>query len=184
MMPRPTCVPWRCERPPRRYSGRHPSPSGRLPRPVHARRNARRILGVRHRSEAYRLECGTWASCSTATVRRLPTVAERLTYLSKAARKALAPTHAARWRTKLAAAGPLTGKHGSIGYMQSTNAPPSTLVFVKKRIPAELNFHERLVSLPKERGLTQSVSIESSIPRNTMKEAPRRFPASDSGGSR
>jgi len=37
----------------------------------------------------------------------------------------------------------------------SANAPPSTLVFVKKRIPEELNFHERLVALRKERGLTQ-----------------------------
>jgi transcriptional regulator with XRE-family HTH domain len=42
----------------------------------------------------------------------------------------------------------------------STNAPPSTLVFVKKRIPPELNFHERLVSLRKERGLTQQTLSE------------------------
>jgi transcriptional regulator with XRE-family HTH domain len=140
----------------------------------------------------------------------------------------------------------------------STNTPSSTLVCVKKRIPAELNFHERLLSLRKERALTQqtlagmvgmhisqirryesgqsqptldairklavalSVSadmllfekdergpdddlklqfeaasrldpeekkivrsvIESIILRNTMKEAARRFPAADSGGSR
>jgi len=42
----------------------------------------------------------------------------------------------------------------------SANAPPSTLVFVKKRIPEELNFHERLVSLRKERGLTQQALAE------------------------
>jgi transcriptional regulator with XRE-family HTH domain len=42
----------------------------------------------------------------------------------------------------------------------SSNAPPSTLVFVKKRIPAELKFHERLVSLRKERGLTQQALAE------------------------
>lgn len=42
----------------------------------------------------------------------------------------------------------------------SANAPPSTLVFVKKRIPAELNFHERLASLRKERGLTQQALAE------------------------
>ena len=145
-----------------------------------------------------------------------------------------------------------------MGFLEgSTNAPPSTLVVVKKWIPAELNFHERLVTLRKDRGLTQqalaklvgmhisqirryesgqsqpaldairklavalSVSadmllfeegergpdddlklqfeavsrldpeekkiirsvIESIILRNTMKEATRRFTASDSGGS-
>jgi transcriptional regulator with XRE-family HTH domain len=42
----------------------------------------------------------------------------------------------------------------------SMNASPTTLVFVKKRIPAELNFHERLVSLRKERGLTQQALAE------------------------
>jgi transcriptional regulator with XRE-family HTH domain len=42
----------------------------------------------------------------------------------------------------------------------SMNAPPTTLVFVKKRIPAELNFHERLVTLRKERGLTQQALAE------------------------
>jgi transcriptional regulator with XRE-family HTH domain len=42
----------------------------------------------------------------------------------------------------------------------SANAPPSTLVFVKKRIPEELNFHERLVALRKERGLTQQALAE------------------------
>jgi len=40
------------------------------------------------------------------------------------------------------------------------NAPPTTLVFVKKRIPAELNFHKRLVTLRKERGLTQQALAE------------------------
>jgi len=39
-------------------------------------------------------------------------------------------------------------------------APPPTLLFVKKRIPAELNLHERLVSLRKERGLTQHAVAE------------------------
>jgi transcriptional regulator with XRE-family HTH domain len=42
----------------------------------------------------------------------------------------------------------------------SMNTPPSTLVFVKKRISAELNFHERLASLRKERGLTQQALAE------------------------
>jgi len=108
----------------------------------------------------------------------------------------------------------------------SLNAPPSTLVFVKKRIPAKLNFHERQVSLPKERGLQQALAehagmhisqirryesaadedlklqfeavsrlnkeeknlirsvMESTILRNTMKEAARHFTASGTGGSR
>src|SRR5271166_80337 len=42
----------------------------------------------------------------------------------------------------------------------SINAPPSTLVFVKKRVPAELNFHERLAALRKTRGLTQQALSE------------------------
>jgi len=37
----------------------------------------------------------------------------------------------------------------------SANAAPSTLVFVKKKTPAELSFNDRLVSLRKERVLTQ-----------------------------
>jgi transcriptional regulator with XRE-family HTH domain len=35
------------------------------------------------------------------------------------------------------------------------NEPPSTLVFVKKKIPAELNFNDRLAALRKERALTR-----------------------------
>ena len=42
----------------------------------------------------------------------------------------------------------------------SANAPPPTLVIVKKPIPAELNFLERLVSLRMERGLTQQAVAE------------------------
>jgi len=42
----------------------------------------------------------------------------------------------------------------------SINAPPSTLVFVMKRVPAELNFHERLAALRKTRGLTQQALSE------------------------
>jgi transcriptional regulator with XRE-family HTH domain len=42
----------------------------------------------------------------------------------------------------------------------SANAPPSTLVFVKKRVPEELKFHERLAALRKERGLTQLALAE------------------------
>jgi transcriptional regulator with XRE-family HTH domain len=45
-------------------------------------------------------------------------------------------------------------------HQASPNAIPGTLVFVKKRIPAELKFHERLVSLRKERGLTQQALAE------------------------
>lgn len=37
----------------------------------------------------------------------------------------------------------------------SVNALTDTLVFVKKKVPAALKFHERLVSLRKERSLTQ-----------------------------
>src|SRR5437588_464748 len=36
-----------------------------------------------------------------------------------------------------------------------TNAPPSTLVFVKRPAPVELDFHERLVAFRKKRRLTQ-----------------------------
>jgi transcriptional regulator with XRE-family HTH domain len=39
-------------------------------------------------------------------------------------------------------------------------APPPALVFVKKRIPAELNFHERLVSLRKGHGVTRQALAE------------------------
>lgn len=42
----------------------------------------------------------------------------------------------------------------------SLSAPPPTLVFVNKRIPPGLNFHEHLVSLRKERGLTQRALSE------------------------
>jgi transcriptional regulator with XRE-family HTH domain len=37
----------------------------------------------------------------------------------------------------------------------SIHSPPSSLVFVKKKVPEEINFHERLAALRKERGLTQ-----------------------------
>ena len=40
------------------------------------------------------------------------------------------------------------------------NAPPSPPVFVKKPLPAGRNFHERLVSLRKERCLTQQALAE------------------------
>ena len=42
----------------------------------------------------------------------------------------------------------------------SINAPPPTLVFVKKKAPPELRFHERLTALRKERGLTQQALAE------------------------
>ena len=42
----------------------------------------------------------------------------------------------------------------------SANAPPPTLVFVKKRIPEESNFHEHLLSMRKARGPTQQALAE------------------------
>jgi transcriptional regulator with XRE-family HTH domain len=42
----------------------------------------------------------------------------------------------------------------------STNALPPTLVFVKKKAPPGLRFHERLAALRKERGLTQQALAE------------------------
>jgi hypothetical protein len=52
------------------------------------------------------------------------------------------------------------------------NAPTSTLAFVKKRIPAEWNFHERLVSLRKERGLSACTSRRSGVTRVANRSRP------------
>ena len=75
---------------------------------------------------------------------------------------------------------------------------------VKKRVPPELDFHERLVSLRKERGPDDDLKlqfeaasrlnadeknvirsvIESIVLRNTFKTAERRFTVTESGGTR
>jgi transcriptional regulator with XRE-family HTH domain len=45
-------------------------------------------------------------------------------------------------------------------YEASIGETPPTLVFVKKKAPPELKFHERLAALRKERGLTQMALAE------------------------
>jgi ribosome-binding protein aMBF1 (putative translation factor) len=42
----------------------------------------------------------------------------------------------------------------------SPNALPGTLAFVKKHVPAELRFHERLATMRRERSLTQHALAE------------------------
>ena len=45
-------------------------------------------------------------------------------------------------------------------YEASISALPSTLIFVKKKAPPELTFHERLAALRKQRALTQQALAE------------------------
>jgi len=45
-------------------------------------------------------------------------------------------------------------------YEANISETPPTLVFVKKKAPPELKFHERLAALRKERGLTQMALAE------------------------
>ena len=97
--------------------------------------------------------------------------------------------------------------------VQEASIPATTLYpgLVKKRVPSELDFYERLVSLRKECGLTQHTLadmvkmhisqeaasrlkgddknivhsvIESIVLRNTFKLAESRFTATESGGTR
>lgn len=75
----------------------------------------------------------------------------------------------------------------------SIPATPFYPDLVKKRVPAEWKFHERLIALRKERGLTQQALanlvdknvirsvIESIVPRNTFQTAEPRF--TQQGGS-
>jgi transcriptional regulator with XRE-family HTH domain len=52
----------------------------------------------------------------------------------------------------------LIGAHE--GCEASMREIPPTLVFVKKKVPMELNFHEHLAALRKQRGLTQMALAE------------------------
>jgi hypothetical protein len=64
----------------------------------------------------------------------------------------------------------------------SLPATPAILVTVKKKVPSELSFHDWLVLLARERGLTQRALADLLTLRNTMEEAERRFSAAGSRG--
>lgn len=88
-------------------------------------------------------------------------------------------------------------------FSETANAPPSTLVFVKRWAPAELKFQEGLLALRKPTGLTQDPRLpfeavsrlhpeeknvirsvmESIVLRTTIKPAEQHVSPIESGGN-